>query len=246
MRSTRGQIIDQALQRVGNTTSTLIVQARIRLNRILQELYQGADWPFLWFEDANVAVRTDGLVLVPDPNFLKPEDTESLVIVSAGGQPMRHVVHEVDHRAFSRYAARPWAASQAGPTSSPTATVPTIWTVDYGGTEESGWLPSGRAWPAPREQCQATLRYKWLPLDVPVSDAAAYDADIPAFPWDLVLTDLLFEWAMSYEVDPRRAEQLTINVESIARSRGASFPERSYPSQVPLDPLFFSTPWRGD
>jgi hypothetical protein len=103
-------------------------------------------------------------------------------------------------------------------------------------------------WPLPRDTCQATLRCKLLPPDFPITlnNAADYDADVPIFPWDNLLTDLLFEWAMSYEVDPRRGEQYQVNAETVNRTRGASFPEKSYPTQVQLDPTIFSRPWQGN
>ena len=227
MRVARGDIISHALQRAGNTASTVIQAARFRLNRILQDLQQGADWPFLW-TIADATILANGVIPLP-LDFLKPEDTESLVIQSAGGNPFQAVVHEVDHRTF---------AAQLS-SFAVTATVPQIWTLDYA-------TPVGQSWPRPNQNCAATLRYKRLPPDMPLLDANAYDADVPLFPWDTILEDLLVEWAMAYEVDPRRAEQLTINAQQIMQTRGASFPERSYPSQVPLDPLFFSTPWRGN
>jgi hypothetical protein len=222
MRSTRGSIIDQALQRVGNTTATLKQAARFRLNRILQDLHLGADWPFLW-TIAPVDLMPAGTITLPD-DFVKPEDTESLVIETAGAWG---VIHEVDHRTF-------YARDVTQ-----TSTRPLMWTIDYTG-------PVGRLWPRPLERSSGSLRYKFLPPDMSLAEAAVYDADIPVFPWDTLLTDLLFEWAQMYEVDPRRGDQYQVNTNAIMQSRGASFPERSYPSQVPLDPLVFSKPWQGN
>lgn len=233
MRSSRGEIITQALQRVGNTNTTLKIQARIRLNRILQELQQGWDWPYLWTTQP-VPILLNGVIPLPD-NFLKAEDDQSLQVVTVNGMPFQAVVTEVDHRTF--------AHNSVGVDAS--ATFPRFWTIDYG-------TLTGRSWPRPRDPVQATLRCKLLPPDFPViasgtgENSAAYDADVPAFPWDTLLTDLLFEWAMSYEVDPRRGDQYTVNAETVNRSRGASFPEKSYPTQVQLDPTIFSTPWQGN
>lgn len=228
MRSSRGSIIDQALQRVGNNTAQLRNAARFRLNRILQELYQGADWPFLW-KAIEIVLPTSGVLdLSLIVGFQKPEDTESLMLLSMGGAEYRHIIHEVDHRVYSQSV-----------TSNIGGGLPQIWTINYA-------FPSGQTYPAPREQAVCLLRYKEIPADFPLTDATAYDADIPTFPWDTTLSDLIFEWAMSYEVDPRRGDQFQVNVDSIARARGASFPERSYPSFVPLDPTIFSTPFRGN
>lgn len=228
MRSTRGDIIDHALSRVGNTTSTLTAKARFRLNRILQELYQGWDWPFLW-TTVPITITTNGIVTLP-ANFLKAEDDQSLMVQTIGGMATQHVVTEIDHRTMAMMGQGLVSAS-----------APRTWTIDYA-------TNTGRVWPLPNDICQATLRCKLLPPDFPITtnNSSDYDADIPIFPWDILLTDLLFEWAMSYEVDPRRAEQMGVNVESVNRTRGASFPEKSYPTQVQLDPTIFSRPWQGN
>src|SRR5215467_4908597 len=229
MRSTRGDILDQALQRVGNTTASLKNAGRFRLNRILQELYQGWDWPFLW-TIGPLTIQTNGFIALPD-NFVKPEDDQSLMITSAGGVQQPSIVTETDHRAFQlQQATSPNVMSAR----------PRIWTIDYGNVP-----PVGRAWPLPTDTCQATFRYKFMPPDFPLSDAVAYDADVPIFQWDVLLTDLMFEWAQSYEVDPRRGEQYSVNADTVNRARGGSFPERSYPATVQLDPLVFSTPTWG-
>lgn len=228
MRSTRGDIIDQALQRVGNTTATLKNAARFRLNRILQELYQGFDWPFL-FTKVPIVIPPTGTIQMP-ADFVKAEDDQALFVEQTQGVAMPGPVQEVDHRAFERYRGTVGYTQQS--------TRPRIWTLDYGSM-------TGMSFPTPIEQCFCSFRYKFLPLDFPLDDPAAYDADIPFFPWDTTLSDLLFEWAMSYEVDQRRGDQYQVNIESVLRSRGATYPERSFPSTVPLDPVFFSTPTWG-
>ena len=227
MRMPRGQIIDNALQRVGNTTQSLIAQARHRLNRILQDLAQQWDWPHLWVS-IDVTIQTNGALALPD-NFLKPEDRQSLMLTTLAGQPRTQLVVEVDHITF-------WKTAGTSPLMGDTSNVaPVIWTIDYG-------TLTGRCYPLPSGTAAGILRCKLLPLDFPVTPPEDYDADIPRFPYDSLLVDLLFEWAQSYEVDPRRAEQLQINEAAVMRVRGAAFPEQSFPSQIPLDPLFFSTP----
>jgi hypothetical protein len=241
MRWTRGTIIDQALQRVGNTSVSVLQAARVRLNRILQDLHQQWDWPFLWTYTApDLTITTAGTIELPR-DFLKPEDTEALTLTAVGGVPTWRVLPEVDHRTF--YARNPQARSAA----------PTLWTLEYATWNLASEpypspqkVPVGHAWPLPTAPCTAHLRYKWLPSDLSTADPVSYDADIPVFPYDSLLSELLFEWAQSYEVDPRRAESLQVNTLLVERVRGAAFPARSYPSQVPLDPQFFGPAWRGD
>jgi hypothetical protein len=222
----RGQIIDQALQRVGNNSVSLKMQARTTLNRLLTDLYQGYDWPFLW-TSALISIPPNGVVILPT-DFLKPEDDQALVMLYAYGQPLYRPIQEVDRKQFRNFV------------SVESSQYPRAWRVDYG-------TKTGQVMPRPLETITATLSYKALPIPMPFTagDAASialYDEDHPVFPWDSFLIDFLTDWAMSYEVDPRRAEQLTINEEMLGRLRGATWPERSYPSTVQLDPLFFSTP----
>jgi len=233
-RMTRGQLIDQALQRVGNNSVSLKWQARVRLNRILQDLHRGWDWPFLWTV-APISISSAGtLDLTTLPlEFVKPEDDQSLMVLTVAGNPVRRPMQEVDHKTF--------AMLRTGFIEVASGTVPRVWTIDY-------TTNTGRTWPAAPAACE--LRYKYLPADVavdPIEDqnGELYDADTPTFPWDAFLTDALLEWAMAYEADPRRAEQLTINEEMFKRWRGATWPERSFPSFVQLDPLVFSTPTWG-
>lgn len=232
-RMNRGQMIDQALQRVGNNSQSLKWQARIRLNRVLHDLHQGWDWPFLWGQLV-VTLPANGVMQLPnDTTFIKPEDDQALMVLQYQGQAVRRVVQEVDHRTFVQH--RGVDSGNGG--------IPQVWTLDYA-------LMVGYLWPHPREAAQGAIRYKFLPPDIavdPVNDpqGAIYDQNIPSFPWDSFLIDQLSEWGMAYEVDPRRAEQIMINEELLQRLRGATWPDRSYPAQVPLDPMFFSTPTWG-
>jgi hypothetical protein len=219
MRMNRGDIITQALQRVGNTTNQLRIQARIRLNRILQDLYLQWDWPFLW-RTASVTIAPDGRFALP-VGFLKCEDDQALTLA---GRPLQ----ELDHLTYAQLA-------RAGVV----ATQPRIWTIDY--AEQVGHV-----WPSPAAGAGATLRHKILPPDVAVDPPSTYDADIPTFPWDTYLTDAVLQWAMEYEVDPRANDQLLKNREQLGLIRGATWPERSYRPTIPLDPTVFTTPWRGE
>jgi hypothetical protein len=225
---TRREIIDQALQRAGNNTDSLRKQARIKLNRILQDLYLQWDWPFLW-RTAALVVPPNGAFLLPD-DFLKAEDDQALVVESIGDTRYLTPLQEVDHLMF---------AQMARPTTE--ATLPRVWTIDYAVTPKGG-----QAWPRPFYAATCSLRYKFLPPDVPVAPITTYDDDIPTFPWDAYLSDAVLQWAMEYEADPRANDQLAKNGEQLGLIRGATWPERSYRSTVPLDPTVFSTPWRGE
>jgi hypothetical protein len=224
MRMTRLEIINQALQRSGNNTDSLRKQARIKLNRILQDLYLKWDWPFLW---ATAAVTLPPAGTFPVPlDFIKTEDDQALLVESAGGTSYHLPLQELDHLAFTQVA-RPGAE----------ATLPRVWTLDY--TQRLGLV-----WPRPVATCAATLRYKFLPPDVPVTTVADYDANVPTFPWDAYLSDCVLQWAMEYEADPRANDQLMKNREQLGLIRGATWPERSYRSTIPLDPTVFTTPYR--
>lgn len=246
--SNRGQMIDQALQRVGNNSASLKIQARYRLNRILQDLYMAYDWPFLLVATevtiaATAEPRPVGAFEITRA-FLKPQETDSLIITRANGQNVWKPIELVDADMFQRARASYAHASTS---------LPIMWVISYvgegGGQGSATGLPRhGYTLPAPSEPMLAFLRYKALPADAPVSGQptdTAYDEDLPLFPWDTFLSDALSEWAMAYEVDPRRAEQLQIDDERLARMRNATWPPRSFQSFVPLDPLIFSTPTWG-
>jgi hypothetical protein len=226
----RGQIIDQAMQRVGNNSPSILLQARTTLQRLLNDLYQQWDWPFLWTTSPVTLLPSGILDLATLPlHFLKPEDDQSLALVTSSGE--RRPIQEIDHRSYAM-------RTTGGQGSSGT---PRLWTINYGPA------PTGLFTPRPAEALPAELRYKFLPATLPfaVGVTGTFDTDVPPFPWDSFLIDTLTEWGMSYEADPRRAEQITINEAMLQRLRGATYPERSFPSQVPLDPLFFTTPTWG-
>jgi len=71
-RQSRGEIIASALTRVGNNEASLVQAARVRLNRILAELYLNWDWPFL-YRPLDVALGGAGSIPLPT-DFLKSQD----------------------------------------------------------------------------------------------------------------------------------------------------------------------------
>jgi hypothetical protein len=226
VRLDRGTIITRALTRIGNNTNSLQAQARVTLNRVLQDLYLQWDWPFLW-RMLPVTIPPSGIFPLP-ANFVKPEDDQALLVTGSGGISYTHPVQEVDHLHFERLGS---PAAEA--------TLPTVWTIDYG-------TASGRVYPRPMSACAATLRHKWLPPDVAPEPLGPYNADVPTFPWDNYLQDAIVQWGMEYEADPRANDQLMKNREMLALMRGATWPERSFRSTIPLDPTFFTTPFRGE
>jgi hypothetical protein len=173
-------------------------------------------------------VPPNGVFPLPDA-FIKPEDDQSLVVTSAGGTTYLTPVQEVDHLHFQQLAFNPTTE----------ATLPRVWTIDYNAR-------TATAWPRPMFACSCTLRHKFLPSDMPTTPTGDYDADVPTFPWDAYLSDAVLQWAMEYEADPRANDQLMKNREQLGLIRGATWPERSFRSTIPLDPTFFSTPWRGE
>jgi hypothetical protein len=223
---TRGEIIESALTRVGNNTPTLQQAARVRLNRILAELYLNWDWPFL-YATVPVALTSAGSVPLP-AGFLKAQDDWALTITRVGDQPARRRLSEVDRMTFEQH--RPTAPGYA---------MPRMWHAD----RSTGSILYA---PIPLDGCQATFRYKFLPPDMPVGDAELYDDDIPIFAYANYLSDALLEWAMGYESDPRQFQQKADNAAMFQTIRGAAFPTHSvFPLGPGLDPDVFGRPWGG-
>jgi len=112
--------------------------------------------------------------------------------------------------------------------------------------------------PAPLDGVAATLRYKFLPPDVPPGTGTldeagnpdpvtvAYDADIPIFAYAVYLSDVLLEWAMGYESDPRQSQQKADNASMFQTLRGAAFPPHAvFPLGPGLDPDVFGPAFDG-
>lgn len=223
-RLNRGTILDHALQRAGNTK--LRALARVHLNRILEDLYRDHDWPFLW---VSVPVQLGGTVFTLPADFLQSQEDWGLTYIRDG---VRTPIPEVDRTKFVA------GSRQTGAT----AVAPMIWSAD----RSQGW---GRIWPTPETALTGSLRYKMLPPDADPTNAAAYDADVPAFPWSAYLIDALYAWALDYEQDPRALAWLApdgLLDKQLARIRGTALPARSTPSTLPLDPQVFSSGRRPD
>jgi hypothetical protein len=217
----RGDILRSALQRAGNTKLMVApagqpALARVKLNRILEGLYNEHDWPFLWTE-APVSV---GAQFTLPADFLQSRDDWGLSYVRSDG--MRRGVAEVDRYTFDT----------RGRNLRATCEDPLIWTADRA-------RGIGRVWPTPLTALQATLHYKFLPADVDPLDPVTYDADVPLFPWHDYLIDALYQWALDYEQDPRALGFAQLNAARLAQIRGTALPPRSRERTLPLDPQVF-------
>lgn len=235
-RLSRGEIILSALTRVGNNESSLVQAARVRLNRILAELYLNWDWPFL-YREVPVDLPASGQTPLP-VDFLKSQDDYALIITKIGMQSCRQRVSEVDRMTYERLR-----------TVSGSAAIPRVWHAD----RSTGMILFA---PRPSEGVPAAFRYKFLPPDVPVGAGdtsppdpvtVAYDADVPIFSYAIYLSDVVLEWAMGYESDPRQSQQKADNMAMFQTLRGAAFPPHSvFPLGPGLDPDVFGRPFGGE
>lgn len=243
-RWTRGTIIDQALQRVGNVKIKQL--ARDRLNRIEEDLYTQWEWPFL-YKVVNVAFpsgNTGGQLSIypsftlPD-DFLKTEtETTGLRIITLDGNPVDRAVIELDPISFRRQAI-PHDMSRGGLSSSPR-----IWYPSY--AERIGYF-----WPAPTQANLGILIYKFLPPEQPIGDGqdsvtVAYDASIPLFPWGGYLSMAVEYWALQYDENPRSQEALADCSVALDTIRNIAMPRQSQEPVLPLDPLTFGRAFRDD
>lgn len=234
-RWTRGTIIDQALKRVGNVKIKAL--ARDRLNRILEELYSQWEWPFLYkvysftFPGGNTGGQLTIYASAALPaDFLKTEhETAGLRITTVDGNPQSFPVVEVDPVNFRRRAVPYDQESQR----------PLVYYVSYG--ERLIYF-----WPRPIQACGATLIYKFLPPDMPLTDATAYDADIPLYPWGGHLSMEVEAWACQYDRDPRMDQARQEANSAFDNIRNIALPRASQEPSLPLDPTVFGRAFRDE
>ena len=239
-RWTRGTILDQALERVGNVKIKHL--GRDRLNRILEELYTQWEWPFLYkVTQLGIPSGNTGGQLTLYPSFSLPsdflkteEETTGLRIATVDGIVRDKPIAEIDPVQFRRRAI-PHDA---------TADVPRIWYASY--AERIGYF-----WPAPTQAAIANLIYKFLPEDQPIgtgSDAVTttYDADIPLFPWGGYLSMEVEYWARQYDQDPNAQQTRRDCDASLEMIRQVALPRQSQESVLPLDPLTFGRAYRSE
>lgn len=239
-RWTRGTIIDQALQRVGNTRIKHL--ARDRLNRLLESLYTQWEWPFLYkvhtftFPSGNTGGQMTLYASVATPtDFLKTEhETTGLRITAIDGNVRSSPVVEIDPVSFRRRAIPHDQESSQ----------PRIYYVSY--AEQILYF-----WPRPTQACAATMVYKHLPADVAIgtgsdADTTAYDADIPLYPWGGHLSMEMEAWAYQYDHDPRAAEARADADRAFDDIRNIALPRGSQEDTLPLDPKTFGPAFRDE
>jgi hypothetical protein len=220
-RYTRQRIRDLALNRAGNRA--LDADAKDFLSQHLFELYTLADWPFLYVS-APLAV-TGPSVALPD-DFVTSQDDHAMQLLSIDGAPQSHAfVLEVAPEQLATY---PPGAGGG---------IPSVWAVSRSDTTALfAPDPSGRS-------INALVRYRRLP---PEPDPTLEAADVPVFPYHNYLVQAVYVFALEHERDPRAQQEAAVrdNLLSLIR-RGAS-PVRSQRADIPLDPLVFRQPFRGD
>jgi hypothetical protein len=221
-RRTRRQIIDQALKKAGNTK--IIVEARIELARILENLYLQHEWPFLYTETTLTLSASTSL----PSNFLKTESSDTgLRVTSVDSVTQDSPIQIVTPTEWRRMAIPRDA----------TATTPDIAMVDYGASVI-------KPWPVPIGLVQALLVYKFLPGEVDPADTVTFDANIPTFPFHGLLTDYVEAWALEYEHNPAAQMLFMKNKDSLSMVLGTAIPRDANQSNaIELDPQFFSTPY---
>jgi hypothetical protein len=217
---TRQRIRDLALNRAGNRA--LEAEARDWLAQHLFELYTLADWPFLYVS-APVTI-TGSTFALPD-DFVSPQDDHALEIVAIDGQATGgSFVTEVSPELL---------AAQGGGQGAP----PCYWSVSRSDT-------TGHVFPDPAGRTvTATLRYRRLP---PEPLPAEEPADVPVFPYHNYLVQALYVFALEHERDARAPQAAAVRDQLFQVIRRGAAPIRSQRSDIPLDPLVFGRPFRGD
>jgi len=224
-RWTRGQILQQGLEKAGNTKIRSL--ARSQLNRILESIYAQWEWPFL-YDRAQVTLSTAGTAALPT-TFLKFADEFSCQITPAGPTGRYHPIPLIDLLTMNRIHD---GVSQTS--------IPRYITVEASQTRLI-------AWPMPVEAIPLELYYKYLPGDVDASDAnaPAYDADIPVFPFGMTLALAIEVWALNYDQNVMVAAQRQRDLDGeMDRVRSILIPPKQQPDTIELDPLTFGNPVR--
>jgi hypothetical protein len=228
-RLTRGEIITQALNRVGNTK--IRRGARIGLNRLLESLYLSFEWPFL-HTTLLIAVSPSATSFPLPADFTTTIDDYGLQVIDNTADGLKTRVAEVSPSVFEMTANPTRSLSQ----------YPQVWMPARATT-------IGHLWPQPEQAITLQLRYYALPADMPVTDVGAdptYDADIPIFPYHQYLIDAVEHWALEYEHDRRAPVAKAMLMESLANIRGRATPHKSTANTIDLDPDVFGTPFRSD
>lgn len=222
-RRTRRQIIDAGLKKAGNTK--ILAEARVKLARMLEDLYVQHEWPFLYTE---VAVTVTASTALPS-DFLKVEESDT----GLRGTAVDGTVDDWSIRIVQPTEWRRMAIPR-----DETADRPDFAMIDYA----NGVL---KPWPIPEGTVTALLVYKYLPAEVDPGDATVFDANIPTFPYHGLLEDMVEEWALDYDHSPRAQVKRVENQAALSMVLGTAIPrDANKAADIPLDPSIFFTPAR--
>lgn len=218
---TRGQILDQALRRAGNTKSTVRDLAADAMNAILFDLYTQWDWPFL---QKTTTISLVGSVFSLPTDFIWVKDASALFITQIDDQTVRQPVYE-----------KPWETLV---NQLPVEGIPRIFACDRGFAGSGG---RAGVWPVNTTRAiTANLRYQYLPTPLTT------DAQTPTFPWATYLVQEMYVWALEYEGDPRSVAETQRKEMLFQRIRGAALPINTTAQDIPLDPTMFGPVFDGD
>ena len=222
-RYTRQKIRDLALNRAGNRA--LDADAADFLAQHLFELYTLADWPFLYVSAP--LVLTGPTVDLP-ADFVTAQDDHAFQIIAVdGGAQANCFAVEVAPEQLAACAPAPGTGYG----------VPTYWAVSRSDTTATvAPDPTGR-------RIDVLLRYKRLPPEPLPADEPA---DIPVFPYHNYLVQAVYTFALEHERDARALQEAGIRDNLLATIRRGAAPLRSQRADIPLDPLVFGRPFRGD
>jgi len=223
-RYTRQKIRDLALNRAGNRA--LDADAADFLAQHLFELYTLADWPFLYVSAP--LVLTGATVDLP-VDFVTPQDDHAFQIVAIDGAPQANC--------FAVEVAPEQLAACAAPAGATSHGVPTYWAVSRSDTTATvAPDPTGR-------RIDVLLRYRRLPPEPLPADEPA---DVPVFPYHNYLVQAVYTFALEHERDARALQEAGVRDNLLTMIRRGASPIRSQRADIPLDPLIFGRPFRGD
>jgi len=223
-RYTRQRIRDLALNRAGNRA--LDADAADFLAQHLFELYTLADWPFLYVS-APLVVSGPSVDLPDD--FMTAQDDHAFQLLAIDGTAQANC--------FAVEVSPEEMAALAPPAGSTSGGIPAYWAVSRSDTTATvAPDPTGR-------RIDVLLRYKRLPPEPASPDEPA---DIPVFPYHNYLVQAVYCFALEHERDPRAQAEAASRDTLLAMIRRGAAPLRSQRADIPLDPLIFGRPFRGD
>jgi hypothetical protein len=223
-RYTRQKIRDLALNRAGNRA--LDADAADFLAQHLFELYTLADWPFLY---VSAPLVLSGPTVDLPADFMMAQDDHAFQIIAIDGSAQANCF---------ALELSPEELTAIAPTAGVTSRgVPQYWAVSRSDT-------TARVAPDPTgRRIDVLLRYKRLP---PEPLPAVEPADIPVFPYHNYLVQAVYVFALEHERDARAQAEAASRDTLLAMIRRGAAPLRSQRADIPLDPVVFGRPFRGD